>query len=366
MRKNSIAAAFACILIIINILSGCGKTDKIEYIKYNESFFDTFDTLINIVAYTKTEEEFNSYMEKIHKRYRELHKLYDIYNDYEGISNIKTINDNAGIKPVKVEKEIIDLILFSKDWYRRTGGRTNIAMGAVLKIWSSYRNEGKDDPANAKLPPMEKLREASKYTDIEKVIVDVENNTVYLEDKKMSLDVGSIAKGYATELIAEEMILEGLTSGIINAGGNVRVLGKPLDGVRERWGIGLQDPNKFIVSDEDANLDVIFVNNASVVSSGDYQRYYIVNDKVYNHLIDPDTLMPGEYYRAVTVVTEDSGLADFLSTTVFLLPYKESRELVESINKVEALWVMPDGKIEATEGMKKIMKSHGASGAKSN
>jgi thiamine biosynthesis lipoprotein len=366
MQMKRMAAGLMILLLIISVFTGCKKTPKSEYVKFSQSFYDTFDTIVNVVAYAKSEEEFVGYMGKIQTRFEELHKLYDIYNEYEGINNIKTINDNAGIKPVKVDKDIIDLIQFSKEWNKRTDGRTNIAMGAVLRIWHDYRTEGKDDPENAKLPPMSKLKDAVKYTDINKVIVDEKNSTVYLSEKEMSLDVGSIAKGYATEVVADEIMAQGLQSGIINAGGNVRVLGKPIDGIRERWGIALQDPDKALLSDEDNTLDTVFLNNASVVSSGDYQRYYIVNGEVYHHLIDPETLMPGNYYRAVTIIVEDSGLADFLSTTVFLLPYEQSRALVESLDNVEAMWVMKDGKIEVTDGMKKIMKSYGATGAKAN
>lgn len=362
MKK--ITAQIMAILLFALILTGCKAEPKVQYNKYSETFFDTFDTLVMVIGYTKSEEEFKGHFEKIRSRFEQLHKLYDIYNDYEGINNIKTINDNAGVKPVKVDKEIIDLIVFAKDWYNRTNGQTNIAMGSVLRIWHDYRDAGKDDPENAKLPPMDELQEAAKYTDIDKVIVDKENSTVYLADKRMSLDVGSIAKGYATEVAAKEAMADGLTSGAINAGGNVRVIGKPLDGIRERWGIGIQDPEKSIVSEDDNLLDTIFVRDASVVSSGNYQRYYIVDDKIIHHLIDPKTLMPGNYYSAVTVVIKDSGAADFLSTTVFLLPYEQSRALVESLEGVEALWVMPDGKIETTDGMKKIMKSNGATGAK--
>lgn len=362
MRR--LTAGTIVILMFIFLFTGCKSEVNSEYNKYDGSFFDTFDTLTRIVGYTKTEQEFNSYFQKIQERFQELHKLYDIYNDYEGINNIKTINDNAGIKPIKVDKEIIDLILFSKEWNIRTGGHTNIAMGTVLRIWHDYREEGKNDPDNAKLPPIEELRNATKYTDIDKVIVDTENNTVYLEDKRMSLDVGAVAKGYATELVAKEIMGEGFESGIISAGGNVRVLGKPLDSIRERWGIGIQSPDKSILSEDEDLLDTVFLNNSSVVSSGDYQRYYIVDNKVIHHLIDPKTLMPGEYYKAVTVVAEHSGLADFLSTTIYLMPYEKSRELVESLSGVDALWVMPDGSVEVTEGMKKIMKSNGATGAK--
>ncbi len=359
MKRISIV--FLILVLIATFIVSCQKEEKNPYQKYSETFFDTFDTMTQVVGYTKSEEEFNSYVEKIHKRFQELHKLYDIYNSYEGINNIKTINDNAGIKPVKVDKEIIDLILFAKEWYERTGSETNIAMGPVLRIWSQYREDAEYDPTNAKLPPMEKLLEAAKYTDIDKVIVDTEKSTVYLEDKKMSLDVGAVAKGYATEIVAKEIMTEGFNSGMISAGGNVRVLEKPLDGIRQRWGIGIQNPEKSIVGDSNL-LDTIFINNTSVVTSGDYQRYYVVDGKIIHHLIDPKTLMPGDYYHAVTVVTKDSGLADFLSTTVFLMPYDKSRELVDSLDGVEAIWVMKDGTIEATDGMKKIMKSNGASG----
>lgn len=367
LMKRLTAGLMALFLLLL-IFTGCSPKEKpeekVEYSKYGDSFFDTFDTMTQVVGYTKSEQEFRTYFDKIHARFLQLHKLYDIYNNYEGMNNIKTINDNAGIKPVKVDKEIIDLILFAKDWYKRTGGKTNIAMGSVLSIWHEYREAGIDDPENAKLPPMEELREALKHTDISKVIVDTKNSTVYLEDERMSLDVGAIAKGFATEIVAREIMADGFTSGLISAGGNVRALGKPLDGVRERWGIGIQNPDKSIINEEQNLLDTIFLNNASVVSSGDYQRFYVVNGKPYHHLIDPDTLMPGNYYRAVTIVTEDAGIADFLSTTAFLMPYEQSRALVESLEGVEAVWVMPDGKVEATEGMKRMMKSHGATGAK--
>jgi len=366
MKMKKRISMLTALLVFLSLFTGChtGKRNEYaEYQKYSDSFMDTFNTITQVVGYTKSEQEFRAYFEKIHRRFQELHKLYDIYNSYEGINNIKTINDNAGTRPVKVDREIIDLILFAKELYDLGEGKANIAMGSVLRIWHDYREEGRSNPENAKLPPMGELQEAAKHTDINKVIVDEENGTVYLADEKMSLDVGAVAKGFATELVAREIMEEGFTSGIISSGGNIRVLGKPLDGVRGRWGIGIQDPDKPPIMDEENLLDTIFVNNASVVSSGDYQRYYVVDGKVYHHLIDPETLMPGEYYRSVTVLAEDSGLADFLSTAVFLLPYERSRALVESLEGVEALWVMPDKRVEATEGMKRIMKSHGASGA---
>jgi thiamine biosynthesis lipoprotein len=363
MRKLS--ANVIIIIVLALILAGCQRERNNGCEKFGDSFFGTFDTMVNVTVYAQSEQEFDFYYDRIKTRFEELHRLFDIYNDYEGINNIKTINDNAGIKPVEVDSQIIDLILFAREWHDRTGGKANIAMGAVLKIWHDYREQGLYDPLKAKLPPMEKLLEADKHTDINNVIVDKEKGTVYLPDEIMSLDVGAAAKGFATEIVAQEVMAEGLMSGIINAGGNIRVIGKPLDGIRGRWGIGIQNPEKFIVSENGDNLlDTLFVSNASVVSSGDYQRYYIVEDELIHHLIDPDTLMPGGHNKAVTVVTEDSGLADILSTAVFLMPYDKGFAFVESLDGVEAVWVMPDGRVEATDGMEKMLGSYGATGAK--
>jgi thiamine biosynthesis lipoprotein len=362
MRKLSTLVSM--VLMAALIITSCQSGQRNNYQKFTDGFFGSFDTLINFTAYTKSEQEFDSHYGRIKERFEELHKLYDIYNDYEGINNIKTINDNAGIRPVKVDKEIIDLVVFAKDWYERTDGKVNIAMGSVLKIWHRYRQQGMDNPKNAKVPPMEILEEAAKHTDIDNVIVDEKEGTVYLADKDMSLDVGAVAKGFAAEIVAREVMADGLESGIINAGGNMRIIGKPLDGVRGYWGIGIQDPDKFIVSADGSNiLDTLFVNDVSVVSSGVYQRYYFVGDKMYHHLIDPDTLMPGSHNKSVTVVTEDSGLADLLSTAVFLMPYSKGRAFVESLDGVEAVWVLTDGRVEATDGMKNMLKSYGASGA---
>lgn len=361
-------------ILIFASLTGCQQNGNNEqppteqepekvYEKYSSTFLDTFDTVTTVVGYTETEEEFNNYLEKIHERMIELHRLFDKYNEYEGINNIKTINDNAGVKPVKVSKDLIDLILFSKNLYEEVGQQTNIAMGSVLNIWHDYREEAESNPADAKIPPMDALEAASEHTDIDKVIVDVENSTVYLDDPLMSLDVGAVAKGYATEVIIQEIKQEGFTSGIISAGGNVRAFGMPKDGIRDKWGVGIQNPDSALGKSDESILETVFLTDASVVTSGDYQRFYVVGDKVLHHLIDPRTLMPGDYFRAVSIVTEHSGRADFLSTTVFLLPYEEGRALVESIDGVDALWVFKDGTIEATEGMKEIMKSNGATAA---
>lgn len=349
------------VVFLIASLTGCSQPNPYE--KYDYTFYEVFDTVTTIIGYAKSQEEFDAYMAEIEERFNELHKLYDRFNEYDGINNIRTINNMAGIEPVKVNKEIIDLILFSKDLYNKTGNLTNIALGSVTDVWSDYREAAVNNPEDAEIPPMDILQAAGDHTDMDKIIVNEEESTVYLEDPDMVLDVGAVAKGYATEIVALEIEEKGLTSALISAGGNIRGIGKPLDDLRDKWGVGIQNPDVTIF-DVGRVLETVFINDASVVSSGDYQRYYIVEDQILHHLIHPETLMPANHYRQVTIVTPDSGLADFYSTAVFVLPFEESRALVESVNDLEAMWVFADGTIEVTEGLKEIMLSHGATGGK--
>jgi thiamine biosynthesis lipoprotein len=141
------------------------------------------------------------------------------------INNIKTINDSAGNSPVPVRQEIIDLLLFSKEWYEKTDGTTNIALGPVLKIWRDYRENALDDPKNAALPPLDLLETAALYTDINKVILNLAENTVFLENEKMSLDVGAVGKVFATELVVEEIQEQGFGEPSEEA---LRVLNNPV------------------------------------------------------------------------------------------------------------------------------------------
>ncbi|NLC66652.1 MAG: FAD:protein FMN transferase [Clostridium sp.] len=336
---------------------GCSQ-EEASYTKYNKMFFEHFDTVTTVIGYTKTQEEFDNYVDEIETLFGEYHKLYDIYNTYDGINNIKTINEMAGKEPVEVDQRIIDLLLVSRELREKTNDTVNIAMGPVLRIWSDYREDGLEDPENAKLPSMEELEEAYTHTDLNKVIIDETNNTVFLEDEKMSLDVGAIAKGYTAEVVGEKMRDEGFTSLILNAGGNIKVLDKPLDD-RNRWGMGIKNPDE----SKSGDLDVVFGNNISVVTSGDYERYYTVDDISYHHLIDPVTLFPGTKFKSVTIVTEDSGVADYLSSILFLSDIEEGKRVLKNFEDSYALWVTKDNEIVVSDGFEKYLKSKGVSGA---
>jgi len=329
--------------------------------RYDTDFFDTFDTIITVMGYAPDEDTFRQVSNEAHEMFRRLHTLYDGYNAYAGVNNLYTLNREAAKGPITVEPELMDLLLFCKEHQPVTQGTTNVALGTVLQIWHDYREDGLYDPAAAQLPPIETLQNAAQHINFDDVILDPAAGTVTYADPKLQLDLGSVAKGYAAELVAQWMLDSAMPSFIINAGGDVRVGNPPLDGRRAFWGVGIQNPRGNVFSDPSNDIvETFFVANLSVVSSGDYQRYYIVDGKRYHHLIDPFTLMPGKHFSAITVLCEDAGLADLLSTAVFLLPYDEGRAMVESLEGVDALWIFHDGSVEMTDGARERARSAGA------
>lgn len=338
------------LLIVLSLmLTGCAQAAAPTYQKFSGSFFEAFDTITTVIGYAQKQETFDKAFADVQDMFFRYHQVFDAYNEYDGVYNLYYVNENAGKGPVKAEKELIDLLLWLREKQPATGGKVNTALGAVLRIWHNYRTAG------VALPPMADLQEALHHTDFDKIIIDEKNGTVYFEDPAMLLDLGAVAKGYTVEIVAQHLLESDMPSFIISAGGNVRCGEKPLDG-RDRWGVGIQNPEQ-----PSATKDVMFLTGLSAVTSGDYQRYYTVDGVNYHHLIDPDTLMPGAHMRAVTIVTEDSGLADLLSTAVFLMPYEEGRAYLDAIDGVEAYWVLMDGSVRMTDGMAKMLSSMGAS-----
>ena len=348
LRKN-IFRKFWLLVMAMVLLTGCGysgekQESKVEKKQYQASFLTLFDTVTTILGYAGTEEEFEKITDTIYADLEKYHKLFDIYNDYE-VNNIKTINDQAGIAPVEVDPVIIELLLDCKKYYELTGGKVNVAMGSVLSLWHEAREKGINDPESASLPDTQDLQEAAKHCNMEDVVIDEEASTVYLKDARMSLDVGAVAKGWATEKVCQNAP-EGL---LVSVGGNVRATGpKPED---ISWVVGIQSP----WGDNSDYVHTLYVNQESVVTSGDYQRYYTVDGVKYHHLIDPQTLYPGKQWKAVSIVCEDSGLADALSTALFLLPKEEGEKLVKQYDAF-ACWIASEEEIYYSDGFEKIIK----------
>lgn len=325
------------------LLGGCAVKPAAPR-QYTATFLTLFDTVTTVVGSGETEEAFQAEAQKIHDDLAYYHRLFDIYQEYEGINNLKTVNDSAGIAPVTVEQAIIDLLLDCKSYYTLTSGKVNVAMGSVLSLWHEARTDGLRDPRSAKLPPKEQLAAAAEHTDIDGVIVDPQASTVYLSDPQLRLDVGAIAKGWATQQVAQSA-----PSGmLISVGGNVCATGpKQAD---TPWVIGIQNP------EGEGNLHTLYLKKGTVVTSGDYQRTYWVEGRSYHHIIDPDTQMPSGYWRSVSVICEDSGLADALSTALFLLPLEEGKALAAQCG-VEVLWVDGNKQEYSTPGLGALIRT---------
>lgn len=340
------------IMLLVLFLSGCGKQGEE---RYEASFLELFDTVTKIVAYADSKETFTTQVELVYDELETYHQLYDIYHDYEGVNNIKTINDQAGIAPVKVDQKIIDLLFYAKDMYELTNGELNIAFGSVLRLWHDERTTGIENPEEAKLPDMNQLQEMAQHCDLDQVVIDEENKTVYLKDPDMRLDVGAIAKGYATEMVSRYMIEIGLENSMISVGGNVRTMGykTEADQTQVPWNVGIQNPD---TESDIQTLYILQLSNQSLVTSGVYERYYTVDGKQYHHIIDKDTLFPADYFISVSIVTENSGFADVLSTALFNMSYDEGLALVQQLEGTEVLWIFPDGTQKKTEGFDALIK----------
>lgn len=344
-----IIAAVIFLLAAYSQIAGKQKKDD-DPERYSATFLDVFDTQTEIIGYGASEEEFTAQVELLKEKLVYYHQLYDIYHDYEGVNNIKTINDNAGIAPVKVDGEVIELLKLSRKMYELTGGQINVAMGSVLSIWHAYREEGVNDPESARLPQMAELESAAEHMDIQNIVIDEEASTVYLADPDMSLDVGSIGKGYAVQKVADYAREIGMEHALISVGGNICAVGERIDGTG--WRLGIQNPD---LNSDEAYVQKVDVKDQCVVTSGSYQRYYVVDGKQYCHIIDPDTLMPADYFASVSIITDDSGKADALSTSVYNMPLEEGIRFVNSLDGVEAMWILEDGSIRYSDNFEQYI-----------
>ncbi len=312
--------------------TGCEQSKK-----YTDYSFDSFDTVTTIIGFEKSEDRFKDNAKKIKEWLYEYHQLYNIYNSYPN-PNLVNVNNSKG-EYVAVDEKIIDLLNFSKDMHNLTNGEINIAMGAVLKEWHYCRENGLNDPANAKLPNNNTLKEVSLHTDINNLLIDSENNTVLLKDSNMRLDVGAIAKGYAVQKVADRMQSEGITGYLLNVGGNIKIVGERPDG--KKWKVGIENPDS--EDPDNPYIEYLSLENISLVTSGSYQRFYSVDNKNYHHIIDKDTLYPADYFLSVSVLCEDSGVADALSTALFCMPQSDGEKLINSLEETEAMWVLKNG-----------------------
>lgn len=341
------------VLALCLLLSGCAATGTTSPQRYSVTWWDVFDTVTVISGYADSEADWNTQMTALHADLLRYNQLYDIYSHYDGMTNLADVNAGAAAAPVAVGDEIMNLLTFAQEMYQATDGACNAAAGAVLRYWHDARTaagDGAEVSADI-LPKTADLQAAAAHCNMDDLILNQNTGTVYFADPELQLDVGSIGKGYAVEQCAQAAEARGLTSALLNVGGNVRAIGtKPNS---EPWVAGVDNP----WPDQDGQyataryVDTVELQpGQSLVISGDYQRYFTVDGVRYHHLIDLTTLQPARYMNSVAIVSSDSGLGDALSTGVFCMPVEKGQALIEQLNDVEALWMLSDETMVQSSG----------------
>lgn len=341
MKKRILAFILSILLLILSVssFSGCFQINK-----GTTQTFDYFDTYSMLTTYCPRQEfvactaEFDSILEKYHR-------LFDIYNSYEGTVNLKDLNEKAHLAPVAVSDELFNALKLAKELYTVTNGKFNVAIGALTSIWHDAREHSINHPESAYIPSPEQISKALLHTDINSLILNEEERTVFYSDPKLLLDFGAIAKGYVTSALYERFTELELDNFLINLGGNVASHGtKPQN---KPWIIEIENPLK------DKSLgynNAIKLNDMTVVTSGSYQRNFIYNGKEYSHIIEALSGYPADIFTSVSIQapSSSSALADALSTALFCMSYEEGLSIIEKLDGVEALWIFKDGSFKAT------------------
>lgn len=336
-RFRMFAAVPALVVLLAGALSsGCRHSEE----PVSREELGLFDTLIEIRAYGKNAKK------AVNQAFDEFRRLHNLLNAYDPNSEISQVNSNAGRAPVKVSSDTLEVVDRALYFARISGGAFDPTVLPLAKLW----NVGAENP---RVPEEEDIRNALALVDYRKVLVDRENSTIFLEVPGMGLDLGAIAKGYAVDKAVSVLRKNGVNSFLINAGGNVYVSGKKPG--ETLWRVGITDPLAD-PSGTETYLGIFTGTDISVVSSGDYQRYFEVNGVRYHHILDPKTGYPAKNLKGTTVIGVSSTDCDGLSTTLFVVGVDKGKEILSAFPGVGAIFVKADGSIEMTPNLKDKVK----------
>lgn len=352
MRMNKTAIVLITMTMFATLLSGCGGANEAANTKAGTSEQQTpsqvvqpiaetyfiFDTIVNVKIYDNRATKQN--LEEIDALLKNIDQK--INRQLEG-SEIYQVNKNSGVAAVQVSEETYTLVAKAIDYAKRTNGMFDPAIGNLVSLWN-IGHEG------AHVPEPKEIDEAKRFCDYRKIELNEANREIYLQEKGMSIDLGSIGKGYAADKIYEYLADQGFSSAIIDLGGNVYAMGqKPGN---QKWTIGIQDPDQ----ERGNSIGKIKVEDKTIVTSGIYERFFIENGKLYQHILDPRTGYPVDNeISSVTIVTNSSTDADALSTTLFVLGIKDGLAFIENTPDTEALFITKDKKLYASSGFKELL-----------
>lgn len=306
------------------LLSGCTTLPKSEPLAMTGTYFDT---VVQIEVWGADQDM----IEHCRKMCENYEQMLSATIDTSEISEI----NNAGGEPVTVSDETAELIEKGIEYGEISGGLFDITIAPASELWDFTDNEDKT------LPDPDELAEAVTHIDYRCVHVD--GNTVVLTDPKAQIDLGGIAKGYIADKLKEYLEGEGIEHALIDLGGNMLALGGRYDGTDFR--IGLQKP----FAETGTPMAAVSINDQSVVTSGDYERYFEKDGMIYHHILDPDTGYPVQNdLDQVTIISDRSTDGDALSTTCFAIGLEDGLKLIRSLDGVEAIFVTKDGELHTS------------------
>lgn len=268
----------------------------------------------------------------------EIGRIEQLISSWKSTSQTSEVNRNAGIQPIKVDKELYDLIKRSISISELTDGAFDISYAAIDRIW-------KFDGKASVVPNEKKLSTSVKHIGYQKIILDDEAQTIYLKEKGMKIGFGAIGKGYAADKAKALLLSKGVSGGIINASGDMNAWGTQPDGLP--WKVAITNP-----MDKSTNYGLFDLNSDAVVTSGNYEKYTMIDGKRYAHIIDPRTGMPTHGILSVTIFAPKAELADALATSVFVMGDEVGLNLINQIPDVEAIIVKDNGELKISEHIK--------------
>lgn len=270
----------------------------------------------------------------------EMKRLEALMSFFLESSEISKLNKAAGKQEVELGCESLYVLNRAKYFSEICGGTFDITIGPVAKLWGIFTDR-------AKVPSKEEIDKALSFTGYKDISIDNGLGTAKLERTGESVDLGAIAKGYAADRAIGIYKQQGIKSAFINLGGNVLVLGNKPDGTA--WNVGIQNP----LLERGQCLGAIKAVDKTIVTSGDYVRYFEKDNVKYHHILDPRTGYPANSgLMSTTIVSEESIGADALSTAIFILGLEEGIKLINDMKDMEAIFITKDKEIYVTEGLK--------------
>jgi thiamine biosynthesis lipoprotein len=312
--------------IFIFLLVGLSLISQAQLATYRTTLL--MGSRFDLTVVAATEAEGNAYIDTA---MAEITRIEKLISDWDHSSQTSEINRNAGIRPVKVDKELFDLIQRSIAISKLTDGAFDINYASMDKIW-------KFDGSMTAMPSPEEIQASVKKVGYEKIILDVDSQTVFLSEKGMKIGFGAIGKGYAADKAKQLLMEKGVIAGIINASGDMNTWGKQPDGTD--WMVAITNP-----MNKDNAFGILPLKQGAVVTSGDYEKFVEFDGVRYGHIINPKTGYPTVGIISVTIFAASAELADALATAVFVLGTEVGLDRINQLPEVECIIVDAQGKI---------------------